>query len=75
MKIASLLGISVVSGFIVLSEWRHLHRKPRNEKAAVLTITILGWMLAVILLYFPNVAGPSELASYLFHPLSKLLEK
>jgi len=35
----------------------------------------MGWLLAILLLFFPDMPGPTQMIEKLFKPLGKMLEK
>ncbi|WP_374724338.1 hypothetical protein [Calidifontibacillus erzurumensis] len=45
-----------------------------KEKAAFLSMTFLGWILALLLIIFPDIPGPTQLIDAIFKPLGKILE-
>lgn len=34
----------------------------------------MGWILAVLLIFFPEMPGPTDLIDWIFKPLGKMLE-
>lgn len=74
MKILYLFGIAVAGLLMFLYEWPKLQHK-KKEKAAFTTLTLIGCMLAVLLLYYPELPGPTQLVDAVYKPLGKLLEK
>ncbi|UVI28751.1 hypothetical protein [Paenibacillus spongiae] len=73
MIIVKLLAITCAAAFITLANWRGM--KYWKEKAAFLMITSGGWLIAILLICFPNMKGPSEWISMIFKPLDLLLHK
>jgi hypothetical protein len=65
--------ISVVIGMI-LYEWPKLNKNQKKEKAAFLTLTAIGCFLAILIIFFPSLPGPTQLVEAMFKPLGKLLE-
>ncbi|MGO4886791.1 hypothetical protein ACJ2A9_03455 [Anaerobacillus sp. MEB173] len=70
--------LSIVSGLIaaliVWFEWPKINQKQKKEKQALVTLSIMGWVLAVLLIFFPDMPGPTDLVDYIYRPLGKLLE-
>ncbi|MBP3039690.1 hypothetical protein J9303_09345 [Bacillaceae bacterium Marseille-Q3522] len=70
MKWISVLGITILIVIFTFYEWPKMNQK--KEKAAFLTLTIFGWMLSIVLIFFPNIPGPTQLIAYLFKPFGKI---
>ncbi|ASN05765.1 hypothetical protein [Virgibacillus necropolis] len=75
MNLAFVFGITVVVVLITLYEWPKINRDQKKEKAAFVTLTGAGWLLAVLLVFFPDIPGPTDLIDAVFRPLGKFLEK
>ncbi|RCW43465.1 hypothetical protein [Paenibacillus prosopidis] len=75
MKWAAVLGITVMVAFIILYEWPKINPKQKKEKAAVIGLTVMGWLLGVLLVFFPELPGPTKLFDTIVEPLGKWLEK
>jgi multisubunit Na+/H+ antiporter MnhB subunit len=75
MKFAAITGITILVILIVLYEWPKMKPKQKKEKAAFLTVTGMGWILAVILVFNPDIPGPTQMIDALYRPLGKMLEK
>lgn len=75
MKWVALCGVTLVVALIVLYEWRKINPNQKNEKAAFITLTASGWVLAALLIFFPELPGPTQWVEAVFRPLGKLLEK
>ncbi|MDM5188214.1 hypothetical protein QUF99_13075 [Bacillus sp. DX4.1] len=75
MKWITVAGITICVILITLYEWPKMDRNQKREKVAFVTLTAMGWLLAILLLFFPDMPGPTQMISYIFKPLSKILEK
>ncbi|PGY12943.1 hypothetical protein [Bacillus sp. AFS031507] len=75
MKWIMVLGITICMILIALFEWPKMSRNQKKEKAAFVTITAMGWLLAILLLFFPDMPGPTQLIDKLFKPLGQIIEK
>ncbi|WP_019119414.1 hypothetical protein [Brevibacillus massiliensis] len=75
MKAASVLGITAVALILFLFEWPKLRHGMKREKRAFAVLTVIGWALAILLVMYPNLPGPSQVIDKLYKPLGKLLEK
>lgn len=74
MKLAGIFGITLLAGLIGLYEWPKMNQKQKKEKWVFAGFTLLSWGLAVLLVFFPDLPGPTQLIEYLFQPLGWLLE-
>lgn len=68
------IRITVLVACIVLYEWPSMNPKQKKEKAAFIGLTAMGWLLGVLLVFFPDLPGPTQLFETIFKPLGKLLE-
>ncbi|MEH7544974.1 MULTISPECIES: hypothetical protein [Bacillaceae] len=74
MKWGSILGCTVLIIMIILFQWSRLKQKQVKEKAALLTLSILGWILAILMLFFPDMPGPTQFIDWMYRPLGELLK-
>jgi hypothetical protein len=73
MKWVSVMGITLIVLVIFLLEWlkiKHL----RKEKAAFSAFMILGYLLAVALVFYPDLPGPTQMFEMIYKPFAKILE-
>lgn len=70
-----MFGITVVAILMTLYEWQKMNKNQKKEKRVFVTLTMAGWLLAVLLVFFPDMPGPTHLMDVIFKPLGKLLEK
>ncbi|WP_240374861.1 hypothetical protein [Bacillus piscicola] len=75
MKGIQVIGVTIVVILITLYEWPKLGKQQRKEKTAFVTCTGIVWVLAVILLFFPDMQGPSDWLSALFGPIGESIRK
>jgi CDP-diglyceride synthetase len=75
MKVAYLIGTTFVVILITLYEWPKMNRNQKKDKQAFVLLTIASWLLAVLLIFSPDIAGPNHLIETVFKPLGKFLEK
>ncbi|MED1472732.1 hypothetical protein [Bacillus salipaludis] len=75
MKWLEVIGITVCVVLIILFEWPKMEQNQKKEKTAFVTITAVGWILGILLLFFPDMPGPTQMIEILFKPLGKMLEK
>jgi hypothetical protein len=75
MNFAAVFGITACVILITLFEWPKIKKDQKKEKWAFLSITMIGWLLSVLLVFFPDMPGPTQLIDSIFKPMGKLLEK
>ncbi|GGJ60173.1 multisubunit Na+/H+ antiporter MnhB subunit [Anoxybacillus voinovskiensis] len=69
-----LFGSIVVVVLIFLLELPRFRRAEKKEKTVFLVLLALGMALAVVLIYFPDVPGPTQLVHYIFEPLARVFK-
>ncbi|MBM7653883.1 hypothetical protein [Neobacillus cucumis] len=74
MKWGPLLGCTALIILIILFQWPKLNQDQKKEKAALIILSALGWIMANLLLFFPDIPGPTELVDWIYRPLGKLIE-
>ncbi|WP_400162747.1 hypothetical protein ACAF76_004710 [Brevibacillus sp. TJ4] len=70
----SVAGVSLFVALMVGNEWRHLSSERKKERTALIAVAVLGWLPAVLLLFFPKMPGPIELVDWLCKPLTSMLK-
>ncbi|NSL52492.1 hypothetical protein [Calidifontibacillus erzurumensis] len=74
MKILSAVGVLFVVILMALYEWPKMDKNQVKEKCAFALLALTGWVLSVLLIYFPDMPGPTQLIEFIFKPLGKFLE-
>ncbi|MCM3114249.1 hypothetical protein M3610_02940 [Neobacillus sp. MER 74] len=74
MRWGPLFGSTFIVLCMTLFQWKKLNRNQKKEKAAFVSLTILGWLLMNLLFTFPNIPGPTEMIDSIYKPLGNLLE-
>ncbi|WP_227938968.1 hypothetical protein [Alkalihalobacillus deserti] len=74
MKGLIILGITIVIVLMFLYEWPKINQTQKKEKYTFVVLSAMSWILAVLLLFFPEMPGPTELVDQIFKPLGKMLE-
>ncbi|EKN68235.1 hypothetical protein M670_02029 [Schinkia azotoformans MEV2011] len=75
MKWGALLGYSFLIICIVMFQLAKIKKDNKKEKAALISLSLLGWILATLLMFVPELPGPTQLIDQIFKPLGKLIEK
>ncbi|GAB3058243.1 hypothetical protein [Virgibacillus ainsalahensis] len=75
MKLVYVLMILVIAALITVYEWPKINKDMKKEKRSFILFTMGGVLLAILLVYFPTMPGPTELVEAIFSPLGKLMEK
>ena len=74
MKWAMIFGITVLIALILWYEGPKINPNQKKDKYALIVLSAMSWVLAALLLFFPNMPGPTELVDQIYKPLGKLLE-
>ncbi|OLO42756.1 hypothetical protein BTR23_01780 [Alkalihalophilus pseudofirmus] len=74
MKWIMVLGITFVIVLMFLYEWPKINQKQKKEKYTFVVLSAMSWILAVLLLFFPEMPGPTDMVDRIYKPLGKLLE-
>lgn len=74
MKWGVVIMVTFIIGLIVLYEWPKINQDEKKEKITFAVLTLIGWGLAVILAFFPEMPGPTDMVNKIYNPLSQLLE-
>lgn len=74
MKWGPVLGNTMIIILITLYQWPKLDQHYKKDKAAFITLSVIGWLLANLLIFYPELPGPSKLIDNMYKPLGKLLE-
>lgn len=75
MKLISVLGIIFIGILISLYEWKNINKEKKREKRVFVILTGGSVALAILLVFFPEMPGPTQMVKGVFNPLGKLLEK
>ncbi len=71
MKLASIFGIIVVLILIALFEWAKMKKNQKREKWTLVILIMAGGLIASLLVFFPDMPGPTQLIEMIFKPLGK----
>lgn len=74
MKIIAVLVIILIGILITLYEWQQINQDQKREKLTFVILTVGSMMLAILLVFFPEMPGPTQLVEGILKPLGKLLE-
>ena len=75
MKIGLILGTLVLVALIFLYEWPRINRTQKKEKAVFVVLLSLGTILAMVLIWNPDLPGPTQMIDYIYKPLGRMMEK
>ncbi|BDG46724.1 MULTISPECIES: hypothetical protein [Parageobacillus] len=75
MKVGFMLGTLVLVAFIFLYEWPRIHQTQKKEKVVFIVLLSLGTILAMVLIWNPDLPGPTQMIDYIYEPLGRMLEK
>lgn len=75
MKWAEVLGFAAVLVFMVLYDWPKMTQQMKREKMVYGILTGLGAILSVLLVFYPEMPGPTQWFDVMYKPLVNLMEK
>jgi multisubunit Na+/H+ antiporter MnhB subunit len=75
MKTGFILGTLVLASLIFLYEWPRINQTQKKEKAVFIVLLSLGTILAMVLIWNPDLPGPTQMIDYIYKPLGRMLEK
>lgn len=70
-----MIGITLVVALMVLYEWPRMNPNQKKEKVVFVILIAMEWLLAILLLFYPDLPSPTQMLEVVFQPLSKFLEK
>jgi multisubunit Na+/H+ antiporter MnhB subunit len=70
-----IVGITLVVALMILYEWPRMNPNQKKEKAVFAILVTMEWLLAILLLFYPNLPSPTQILEVVFQPLSKFLKK
>lgn len=74
MKWVTVLGITLLVTVITLLEWPKFDHL-RKEKMAFAALFMIGYVLAVLIVFYPQLPGPTQMFTAIFKPFAKMLER
>ena len=66
MKVVGILGVTVILVFIFLIQRPGLERSGKRVKLAFFSIMMVNWVLAVLLVIFPEMPGPGQMIDFIY---------
>ena len=75
MKMGPIISITLLVILIALWEWPRMNENPKKDKVAALSLLVLGWLLSILFVHFPDTPGPDEWVRAMLKPLSNVLKK
>lgn len=73
MRLAFFSCVTIAVLLILWFDWPRMKAKPPKDKAAFVTLLLIGWLLSMLDL--PNTPGPTTLLEAVFKPFRGLVEK
>ncbi|RBW70092.1 hypothetical protein DS031_07805 [Bacillus taeanensis] len=70
-----IIGITLLAALMVLYEWPRMKSIRKREKSTFIILVVMEWLLAIVLLFYPNLPSPVQMLETVFQPLSKILLK
>jgi multisubunit Na+/H+ antiporter MnhB subunit len=75
METGLILGTLVLVALIFLYEWPRINRTQKKEKVVFMVLLSLGTILSIVLIWNPDLPGPTQIIDYIYKPFGRMLEK
>ncbi|WP_312029487.1 hypothetical protein [Paenibacillus sedimenti] len=75
MKWGEIASVGAVIILMFLYEWPKIDRIQKKEKMAFVALTAMGCLLAILVIYYPEMSSPTQWVERIYRPLGKLLEQ
>ena len=75
MKWLTVICIVTLSVLIIRLDWPQLASKPQKDKVTFIILTAIGCLLGIVLVYYPDLPGPTQFTNNLYKPFGSFLEK
>ncbi|WP_337098318.1 hypothetical protein [Paenibacillus sp. YIM B09110] len=72
MKTISVMGIVLLTAVILIAEWRSNKQEEARKVSA--GVTIFASLLAIVLLYYPSLPGPTQFVKLIFGKVDKIIK-
>ncbi|MEK4358388.1 hypothetical protein NYE48_15170 [Paenibacillus sp. FSL M7-1455] len=69
MIILKNLGVTLLVLLMFFYEYPRFRPENKKEKAAFTVLASAGWALAIALMWFPRLPGPTEFINYVTKPI------
>ncbi|WP_339324603.1 hypothetical protein [Paenibacillus sp. FSL W8-0194] len=69
MIILKNLGVTLLVLLMFFYEYPRFRPENKKEKAAFTVLASAGWALAMLLMWFPRLPGPTEFINYVTKPI------
>jgi multisubunit Na+/H+ antiporter MnhB subunit len=70
-----ILVATLAMALIILYVWPRLNQEQEREKVSFIALTIMGWLMAILLVFYPEMPGPTQMIDTIYRPLGRILEK
>ena len=67
------IGITLVVVLMILYEWPRMNPNQKKEKSVFVILVAMEWVLAILLLFFPDLPRPAQMMEAVFNRLVKFL--
>jgi hypothetical protein len=75
MKAGPIIATTLIVCLVGFYQWTKMNQYPKKDKIVFLSITVIGWILAILLIYFPDLPGPNKMTKIIFEPFTKMMSK
>jgi len=69
MIVVKIIGVTLLVAAVFLYDYPRLRSGSRKEKAVFVIMAMTGWGLALLIMLFPELPGPTEMINYVTKPI------
>lgn len=75
MRWGLLFATSFIIALIILYDWPKLNKKQKKDKVTFIVMVSIGWLIGVLLIFYPDIPGPTQWVDWLFSPILRFMTK
>lgn len=72
MKAVYIVSITTLVILMFIFQWPKIKATEKKEKAAFVTLTVLGWAIAVFYVIFPSMPSPAKIVDFTLMQISNI---
>ncbi|SFM29410.1 hypothetical protein SAMN04487943_11272 [Gracilibacillus orientalis] len=73
MKGVYIVSITAVVMWMFIYQWPKIESTKVKEKIAFATLTIIGWVVSIIYIIFPNATSPAKIVDFILIQLKNII--
>jgi multisubunit Na+/H+ antiporter MnhB subunit len=72
MKWVYIVSITTLVILMFIFQWPKIKTVEKNEKIAFITLTVLGWAIAIFYVIFPSMPSPAKIVDFTLMQISNI---